>query len=149
MCGIVALFSAKTPISESSLQLGMDCLKHRGPDGQKFWISPNKRVALGHRRLSIIDLIGGEQPMSNQDGSLHLIANNEFYDFERIQRDLKHRGYQLKTNCDSEIALHLYDEYGTQCLHHLRGEFAFVIWDQRNEVLFAARDRFGINTNSL
>ncbi|AUS99144.1 asparagine synthase (glutamine-hydrolyzing) [Nostoc sp. CENA543] len=144
MCGIIALFSAETPISESSLKLGMDCLKHRGPDGQKFWISPDRRVALGHRRLSIIDLIGGEQPMSNQDGSLHLIANNEFYDFERIQHDLQHRGYQLKTQCDSEIALHLYDEFGTQCLHHLRGEFAFIIWDQRNELLFAARDRFGI-----
>ncbi|WP_318781190.1 asparagine synthase (glutamine-hydrolyzing) [Amazonocrinis nigriterrae] len=140
----MALFSGQTPISESSLKLGMDCLKHRGPDGHKFWISPDRRVALGHRRLSIIDLIGGEQPMSNQDGSLHLIANNEFYDFERIQRDLKQRGYHLQTKCDSEIALHLYDEFGTQCLHYLRGEFAFIIWDQRNEVLFAARDRFGI-----
>ncbi|MEJ6480385.1 asparagine synthase (glutamine-hydrolyzing) [Nostoc punctiforme UO1] len=144
MCGIVALFSAEVPISEPSLKLGMDCLKHRGPDGQKFWISPDNRVALGHRRLSIIDLEKGEQPITNQDESLYLIANNEFYDFERIQSDLKQRGYQLKTNCDSEIALHLYDEFGTQCLHHLRGEFAFVIWDKRNEVVFAARDRFGI-----
>jgi len=144
MCGIVALFSKQEPISESSLRLGIDCLKHRGPDGQKFWISPDRRVALGHTRLSIIDLQNGDQPIANQDETLHIIANGEFYDFERIQRDLKQWGYQLKTNSDTEIALHLYNEFGTQCLHHLRGEFAFVIWDQRHDLLFAARDRFGI-----
>ncbi|QHG21129.1 asparagine synthase (glutamine-hydrolyzing) [Nostoc sp. ATCC 53789] len=144
MCGIVALFSKKEPISESSLRLGIDCLKHRGPDGQKFWISPDRRVALGHTRLSIIDLQNGDQPIANQDETLHIIANGEFYDFERIQRDLKQWGYQLTTNSDTEIALHLYSEFGTQCLHHLRGEFAFIIWDERNDLLFAARDRFGI-----
>ena len=144
MCGLVALFSNNEQISESSLKLGMDCLKHRGPDGQRFWISPDRRVALGHTRLSIIDLSYGEQPISNQDQTLHIIANGEFYDFERIQGDLRQWGYKLKTNSDSEIALHLYKEFGTQCLHHLRGEFAFVIWDEPNELLFAARDRFGI-----
>jgi len=144
MCGIVALFSKNEPISESSLRQSIDCLKHRGPDGQKFWISPDRRVALGHTRLSIIDLQNGDQPIANQDETLHIIANGEFYDFERIQRDLKQWGYQLKTNSDTEIALHLYNEFGTQCLHYLRGEFAFVIWDERNDVLFAARDRFGI-----
>lgn len=144
MCGIVALFSKHEPISESSLRLGIDSLKHRGPDGQKFWISPDRRVALGHTRLNIIDLQNGDQPISNQDETLHIIANGEFYDFERIQRDLKQWGYQLKTNSDTEIALHLYSEFGTQCLHHLRGEFAFIIWDERNDLLFAARDRFGI-----
>jgi asparagine synthase (glutamine-hydrolysing) len=144
MCGIVAFFSKKEAISESSLRLGIDCLKHRGPDGQKFWISPDRRVALGHTRLSIIDLQNGDQPIANQDETLHIIANGEFYDFERIQRDLKQWGYQLKTNSDTEIALHLYSEFGTQCLHHLRGEFAFIIWDERNDLLFAARDRFGI-----
>jgi asparagine synthase (glutamine-hydrolysing) len=144
MCGIVALFSTQKPISESFLKLGLDCLKHRGPDGQKIWISPDGRVALGHRRLSIIDLITGDQPIANQDESLHIIANAEFYGFEQIQQDLKGYGYQFRTNSDTEIALHLYAQFGTQCLHHLRGEFAFIIWDQRNEVLFAARDRFGI-----
>jgi len=144
MCGIVALFSTQKPISESFLKLGLDCLKHRGPDGQKIWISPDGRVALGHRRLSIIDLITGDQPIANQDESLHIIANAEFYGFEQIQQDLKGYGYQFGTNSDTEIALHLYAQFGTQCLHHLRGEFAFIIWDQRNQVLFAARDRFGI-----
>ncbi len=144
MCGIIAFFSNSEQISESSLKLGMDCLKHRGPDGQRFWISPDRRVALGHTRLSIIDINYGEQPITNQDENLHIIVNGEFYDFERIQDDLRRWGYKLKTNSDSEIALHLYNEFGTQCLHHLRGEFAFVIWDERNELLFAARDRFGI-----
>ncbi len=144
MCGIVALFSNDEQIAESSLKLGMDCLKHRGPDGQRFWISPDRRVALGHTRLSIIDLNHGEQPIANHDKTLHIIVNGEFYDFERIQDDLRRWGYKLKTNSDSEIALHLYNEFGTQCLHYLRGEFAFVVWDEPNELLFAARDRFGI-----
>ncbi len=144
MCGIVALFANDEQISESSLKRGMDSLKHRGPDGQNFWISADHRVGLGHTRLSIIDINHGEQPISNPDETLHIIVNGEFYDFERIQGDLRRWGYKLKANSDSEIALHLYNEFGTQCLHHLRGEFAFVIWDERNELLFAARDRFGI-----
>ncbi len=122
----------------------MDCLKHRGPDRQKFSISPDRRVALGHTRLSIININYGNQPIANQDGNIHIIANGKFYDFERIQCDLRRWGYKLKTNSDSEIALHLSNEFGIQCLHHLRGKFAFVIWDERNELLFAARDRFGI-----
>jgi asparagine synthase (glutamine-hydrolysing) len=144
MCGIVALFSRQEPISETSLKRGIDSLYHRGPDAQKIWISDDGRVGLGHRRLSIIDLTSGDQPISNQDDTLHIIANGEFYDFERIQQDLKQKGYNLRTHSDSEIAIHLYNEFGTQCLHHLRGEFAFVIWDERNQTLFAARDRFGI-----
>lgn len=144
MCGIVALFSTDEQIAESSLKKGMDSLKHRGPDGFGFWISPERQVGLGHTRLSIIDIDGGEQPIANQDKTLHIIVNGEFYDFERIQGDLRGWGYKLKTDSDSEIALHLYNEFGTQCLHHLRGEFAFVLWDERNELLFAARDRFGI-----
>ena len=144
MCGLIALFSHNEKIAESSLKLGLDCLKHRGPDGQSFWISPDRRVALGHTRLSIIDLSHGQQPISNQEQTIYIIANGEFYDFERIQGDLRQWGYKLTTNSDSEIALHLYNELGTQCLHHLRGEFAFVIWDRRNKLLFAARDRFGI-----
>lgn len=144
MCGILALFSTQEQISESSLKRGIERLNHRGPDGQKIWISPEGRVGLGHTRLSIIDLTGGDQPIANLDETLHIIVNGEFYDFKRIQQDLRRWGYQLRTQSDSEIALHLYDEFGTECLHHLRGEFAFILWDKRNELLFAARDRFGI-----
>lgn len=144
MCGIVAFFSKQEPISEEALKRATQRLDHRGPDGQKYWISPHRRVGLGHARLSIIDLTTGDQPIANDEENLHIIVNGEFYDFERIRNDLKQRGHKFRTHSDSEIALHLYDEYGTQCLHHLGGEFAFVLWDERNELLFAARDRFGI-----
>ena len=144
MCGILALFSTQEQISQTFFKQGLESLNHRGPDGRRYWISPNERVALGHTRLSIIDLDGGSQPIANRDNSLQIIANGEFYGFERIQRELKQLGYQLQTNSDSEIALHLYDEFGSNCLHHLRGEFAFIIFDEPNQSLFAARDRFGI-----
>lgn len=144
MCGIVALFARKGQISETSLHQATHRLKHRGPDGQKTWIDPNRKVGLGHARLSIIDLTTGDQPIANETNNLHIVVNGEFYDYERIQRDLQQRGHQLRTKSDSEIALHLYEELGTHCLEHLRGEFAFVLWDEHNQVLFAARDRFGI-----
>lgn len=99
---------------------------------------------MGHARLSIIDLATGEQPLANEDEQLHLIVNGEFYEFERIQQELKYRGHRLRTHSDSEIVLHLYEEFGTQCLQHLRGEFAFILWDESKQLLFAARDRFGI-----
>lgn len=144
MCGIVALLSKQRPLSEESLKRSLASLHHRGPDGQRHWIAPHRRVGLGHARLSIIDLKTGDQPIANQEENLHIVVNGEFYDFERTQRDLERWGYRLSTRSDSEIALHLYNQFGTQCLHHLRGEFAFVLWDERNELLFAARDRFGI-----
>ena len=144
MCGIVALFGLQGIIAESQLRQAVLSLKHRGPDQQNIWIADNFRIGLGHTRLSIIDLNSGSQPIANHDGSLRIIANGEFYDFERIQQQLKQWGYSLQTKSDSEIALHLYDRFGTQCLSHLRGEFAFVLWDESNQVVFAARDRFGI-----
>jgi asparagine synthase (glutamine-hydrolysing) len=101
-------------------------------------------VALGHARLSIIDLTTGDQPMANEDQRVRIIVNGEFYDFERQRRELEQRGHQFRTKSDSEVALHLYEEYGTNCLEHLRGEFAFILWDERNQMLMAARDRFGI-----
>ncbi|TQV84564.1 asparagine synthase (glutamine-hydrolyzing) [Aliikangiella coralliicola] len=145
MCGILSVFSSDSPIEESAIQKGLDTLYHRGPDHSSYWLSPDKQVALGHTRLSIIDLSTGDQPISNGDDSTHLVANGEFYDFEKIRKDLQSKGYQFKTKSDSEIALHLYHEHGTACLQHLRGEFAFTIWDQNNQTLFAARDRLGIN----
>ena len=102
------------------------------------------RVALGHARLSIIDLTTGDQPIASEDGRTRIIVNGEFYDYESIQRELENSGHRLRTRSDSEIALHLYEDRGTQCLHRLRGEFAFVLWDETNRTIFAARDRFGI-----
>jgi asparagine synthase (glutamine-hydrolysing) len=144
MCGIVAIFSQEEPISAEALKSATQRLSYRGPDKQCQWIAAHRRVGLGHARLSIIDLTTGDQPLANEDEQLHLIVNGEFYDFERIQQELQYRGHRLCTHSDSEIVLHLYEEFGTQCLQYLRGEFAFILWDESKQLLFAARDRFGI-----
>jgi asparagine synthase (glutamine-hydrolysing) len=144
MCGIVAFFSRRTPIAAATVEQATQSLHHRGPDGQRHWISPDRRIALGHARLSIIDLVTGDQPIASEDNCTHIVVNGEFYDYERIQRELESAGHRLRTRSDSEIALHLYEDLGPKCLHQLRGEFAFVLWDERNRTLFAARDRFGI-----
>src|SRR5262245_64127982 len=144
MCGIVALWSRRDPIDAQALDRATRQLHHRGPDGRRLWVAPHGRVGLGHARLSIIDLTTGDQPIASEDERLHIVVNGEFYDYERIQRDLEQRGHKPRTRSDSEIALHLYQDFGTQCLTQLRGEFAFVLWDEPNQTLFAARDRFGI-----
>jgi asparagine synthase (glutamine-hydrolysing) len=144
MCGIVAMFSGRRPIARAALERATQALHHRGPDGQRVWVSPDCRVGLGHARLSIIDLETGQQPIASEDGRLHLIVNGEFYGFEAIQRELERGGHRLRTRSDSEIALHLYEDVGTHCLHRLRGEFALVLWDAAHRTLLAARDRFGI-----
>src|SRR6202008_3179992 len=105
---------------------------------------PDGRVALGHARLSIIDLVTGDQPIASEDELTRIVVNGEFYDYERVQRELEQSGHRLRTRSDSEIALHLYEDLGTQFVHRLRGEFAFVIWDERTRKLFAVRDRFGV-----
>jgi asparagine synthase (glutamine-hydrolysing) len=144
MCGIVGFHSPDQPVSLEIVRRATVALEHRGPDGQREWIAPSNRVALGHARLSIIDLDHGDQPLANEDGQIQVVVNGEFYDFERIRTDLEARGHQFRTRSDSEIVLHLYEEYGAQCVQHLRGEFAFVLWDERRQRLLAARDRFGI-----
>ncbi len=144
MCGITAVLSSNGTVSSDQLHRGTAALHHRGPDGRGHWISPDCRVGLGHTRLSIIDLSTGAQPIANEDESLWIVANGEFYDFEQIRENLRSRGHSFRTGSDSEIALHLYEDLGPECLHQLRGEFAFAIWDGRNRRLFAGRDRFGV-----
>ena len=144
MCGIVALFFRRDPISAETVQRATQRLHHRGPDGQRQWISSDQQIALGHARLSIIDLTTGDQPIASEDERIRIVVNGEFYGYEAIQRDLERSGHRLRTRSDSEIALHLYEDVGVQCLHKLRGEFAFVLWDSTHRALFAARDRFGI-----
>ena len=109
-----------------------------------MWRDPQGRAGLGHTRLAIQDLECGIQPMSNEDGTLHLVVNGELYGFEEIGRALARRGHRLATRSDSEIVLHLYEDLDVECLRQLRGEFAFALWDERRRLLFAARDRFGI-----
>src|SRR5262245_56790160 len=116
MCGIVAFFSRKDPVSPSVVQAATRRLYHRGPDGQRHWISSAGRVALGHARLSIIDLRTGDQPIASEDGSIHIVVNGEFYGYEEIQRELEQAGHRLRTRSDSEIALHLYEDFGADCV---------------------------------
>src|SRR5213596_2535915 len=144
MCGIVAIFSQHGSVSAESLQKATRSLRHRGPDGQRYWIAPDCRVGLGHARLSIIDLTTGDQPIANEDETLRIIVNGEFYGYESVQRELEQGGHRLRTRSDSEIALHLYEDLGTQFVHRLRGEYAFVLWDERTRRLYAVRDRYGV-----
>ncbi len=144
MCGIIGVFSRRGPVSPAVLERATMSMYHRGPDGQRQWVSCDGKVGLGHARLSIIDIATGDQPIASEDERTRIVVNGEFYGFEAIQKELESRGHRLRTRSDSEIALHLYEDFGTQCLHHLRGEFAMVIWDQTRRQLMAARDRFGI-----
>ena len=144
MCGIVGIQSRGQPIECERLIAAMKALRHRGPDGEGHWLSDDRKTGLAHTRLSIIDLDTGAQPIANEDETIRIVVNGEFYGFEAIRCDLEKKGHQFRTRSDAEIALHLYEEYGTACLTYLRGEFAFVLWDDNRKRLFAARDRFGI-----
>jgi len=144
MCGIVAAFSRAGTIDPAAVEAATRQLRHRGPDATRTWMPPPCRVALGHARLSVVDLATGDQPMASEDARLHAVVGGEFYDFERLRDELIGRHHRFRSRSDSEILLHLYEERGPQCLQDLRGEFAFVLHDAEDEVLFAARDRFGI-----
>lgn len=108
-------------VSADALNRGVQALHHRGPDNRNTWISPRGHVALGHARLSIIDLETGTQPIANEDERAWIVVNGEFYDYERVQQDLERDGHRLRTRSDSEIALHLYEDLGTECMHQRRG----------------------------
>src|SRR5438045_9717790 len=112
MCGIFAMFSQKGVISAEALENATHALQHRGPDGRRHWISSDRRAALGHTRLSIIDVATGDQPIANEDETRRIIVNGEFYGYEPIQQELEEAGHRLRTRSDSEIALHLYQEPG-------------------------------------
>jgi asparagine synthase (glutamine-hydrolysing) len=142
MCGFVVVCQEK--IEKNSMEAALKSLKHRGPDEMSVWQNDKKDITFGHTRLSIIDLAGGLQPLTNHDQSLVAVVNGEFYDYQKIYQELKNDGYKFKSSSDSEILLGLYERYGTQCLKFLRGEFAFVLYDHKNRLVFSARDRFGI-----
>ena len=140
ICGYIYLDRSKRP-SEDVLKDMMNTLILRGPDDQGTYIKDN--VALGQRRLSIIDLEKGHQPMFNEDGSVVIIYNGEVYNFRELRATLLEKGHVFKTHSDTEVIVHAYEEYGEDCLKHFNGMFAFAIWDSRNQTLFLARDRFG------
>jgi asparagine synthase (glutamine-hydrolysing) len=118
-----------------------DVIRHRGPDDDGFFLKDG--VALGMRRLAIIDLAGGAQPISGEDGSVTIVYNGEVYNFQELTPELEKRGHTFKTHCDTEAIVHAYEEYGTDCANYLRGMFAFAIWDDRKREVYIARDRVG------
>ncbi len=142
MCGFVGYMDADIPASESCIRQMADTIVHRGPDQDDYFITDG--AALGFRRLSIIDLENGSQPIENEDGTLVLVFNGEIYNFQQLREELIGKGHTFKTRTDSEVLLHGYEEYGKDLLNKLRGMYAFVIYDKTKNKLFGARDIFGI-----
>ncbi|MCB2201803.1 asparagine synthase (glutamine-hydrolyzing) [bacterium] len=146
MCGIAGFFAADELDSNASEHLKnmITVLQHRGPDGCGYHVDRKNRLAMGHGRLSIIDLEGGSQPLSRRTPSLVMTVNGEFYDYKRIRANLNCDGERFVTKSDSEIALHLYKRHGLAFVEHLRGEFGFALYDEAEDRLILVRDRFGI-----
>lgn len=141
MCGFSG-FIDNIPNKKNVLESMMDEIIHRGPDESGEYIDEN--AALGFRRLSIIGVSNGLQPLYNEDGSLALVFNGEIYNYQELREDLIKKGHIFKTETDSEVLIHLYEDCKTEMVKKLRGMFAFVIWDKNEKTLFAARDHFGI-----
>lgn len=143
MCGIAGFVNSG--VSESKeyiLNRMLTRIQHRGPDECGIYL--NQQACMGNVRLSIIDLAGGQQPLSTEDGKMWIAYNGEVYNYPELKADLIKKGHRFKTNCDTEVVLHLYQEYGAACLPMLNGQFAFSIWDEQKDELFLARDRMGI-----
>lgn len=144
MCGICGKlnFDRAANVPPSLLKGMADTIHHRGPDDEGYYVSGP--VGFGFRRLSIIDLNTGHQPICNEDGTVWIVFNGEIYNYQELRRHLQAKGHTFKTQTDTEVIVHLYEEFGEACVEKLRGMFAFAIWDEREKVLFMARDRVGI-----
>lgn len=144
MCGFVGMFDAngKRPIDRALLSRMNDSLVHRGPDGDGMYVDGG--IGLGHRRLAIIDLAAGAQPMFNEDESVVVVYNGEIYNFQELADQLIALGHNFRTRCDTEVIVHAWEEWGDACVDRFRGMFAFALWDRNSETLFLARDRLGI-----
>jgi asparagine synthase (glutamine-hydrolysing) len=147
LCGIAAPRAANRSVNRDELTRMRDTLTHRGPDGAGVFVETaanGASVGLGHRRLSIVDVAHGSQPMASDDGRFQLVYNGEVYNHPTVMAELKSRGVQYHTHCDTETVLHLYERYGHDAPTHMRGMFAAAIWDRREHSLFLCRDRFGV-----
>jgi asparagine synthase (glutamine-hydrolysing) len=144
MCGISGIFNFNqlSRIDDELLKSMNNAQAHRGPNDQGYYIG--KGVGLGHRRLSIIDLAGGHQPIFNEDNSVVVVFNGEIFNHHQITKELKELGHVFQTNSDTETIVHAWEEWGVECVHHFRGMFAFILWDENKQELFVARDRLGI-----
>ncbi len=143
MCGVVGLYDSRgqRPIDAGLLRRMNDSLAHRGPDGDGIHIAPG--IGLGHRRLAIIDVACGQQPLFNEDGTVAVVFNGEIYNFQDMVGELKAAGHIFRTHSDTEVIVHGWEEWGEDCLLRFRGMFAFALWDAKRETLFLARDRLG------
>jgi asparagine synthase (glutamine-hydrolysing) len=141
ICGVVHV-DADSPVDKGMLGRMTDIIRHRGPDSDGFHLAPG--IGLGVRRLSIIDLETGDQPISNEDQTVTVVCNGEIYNFKELRQELLARGHRFRSRSDVEVIVHLYEDYGVECLQHLRGMFSFALWDARRRRLMLARDRFGI-----
>lgn len=144
MCGICGKICLDhSTINPKDLVMMTDRLIQRGPDGEGYYFSKDGKVGLGHRRLAIIDLESGSQPMTNEDKTLWMVFNGEIYNFLEIRKDLERKGHRFRTKSDTEVILHCYEEYGSSCVKFFNGMFAIALWDEREKKLFLARDRLG------
>jgi asparagine synthase (glutamine-hydrolysing) len=143
MCGITGLvnYDRERPVDPETLARMNQVILHRGPDSDGFYLQGH--VGLAIRRLAVIDLVAGDQPLSNEDGSVWLVFNGEIYNYQELRLQLQKKGHQFRTNSDTETIVHLYEEYGVACVDLLRGMFAFALWDQCRRRLLLARDRLG------
>ena len=143
MCGFVAAVDVERSLTPELIVAMRDAIVHRGPDEAGLWLSEDRSVGLGTRRLSIIDLAHGQQPMANRDGTLMLAYNGELYNHDALRAELEREGRPFRTRCDTEVVLAAYEHYGEACLERFEGMFAFIICDERRRRLFFARDRAG------
>ncbi len=143
MCGIAGIFQTSEGGADwtTDVKSMTDAIAHRGPDGEGFHVEPG--LALGHRRLAVIDPAGGHQPMYNEDGSVAIVFNGEIYNFEAIRQELTRLGHVFRNRCDTETIVHAWESWGPDCVQRLAGMFAFALWDRTRRVLFCARDRLG------
>jgi asparagine synthase (glutamine-hydrolysing) len=144
MCGICGIYNldSRVPIDRAGLEAMNARIAHRGPDDEGFYVSGNLGIAM--RRLSIVDLQTGQQPVTNEDETIWLVYNGEIYNHAELRAQLITKGHHFRSRSDTEVIVHLYEQYGTDCVNHLRGMFAFALWDSRRRRLFVARDRLGI-----
>ena len=147
MCGLVAIFNYNKadPVDRDELYRIRESMFDRGPDGSGCWISACQQIGLAHRRLAIIDTTdAGIQPMASNDGSIHIVYNGEIYNYRALRNRLESDGYVFRSNSDTEVLINLYQKYGADLVHHIRGMYSFVIWDGKNRGVLMGRDPFGI-----
>jgi asparagine synthase (glutamine-hydrolysing) len=146
MCGIVGLYNRAggRPADRSDLRHARDLLRHRGPDQGGEYFDDDAGVALGVRRLAIVDLVTGDQPITNEDGTVVVVFNGEIYNHRELRRELEARGHRFVTRADTEVIVHAYEEWGPDCAAHLNGIFGFAVWDARARRMYLARDPYGV-----